>query len=76
MKLKIGKRLLFDVRSIQEASRIYCEERDKSGEGARTFPDGKIDRDYFISYNGKVWQGKRLIFSPYWKPEANEGSAK
>ena len=69
MQLTIGRRLKKDVESLEEASRIYGELRDQSGEGASTFPDGRI-RDgkttYRISYNGKVWiTARALVFDPY-----------
>lgn len=37
-----------------EASAIYCAKRDKSGEGASTFPDGEWN-GHRISYNGRIW---------------------
>jgi hypothetical protein len=69
MKLTIGKRFSAQVASLEEASRIYCKQRDLSGEGASTFPEGKVDK-YRISYNGKVWIGKwqagmAPVFNPY-----------
>lgn len=57
--LKIGRRLSVDVASLAEASDRYCAERDESGEGASTFPDGRIMENGTlkarISYNGRVW---------------------
>jgi hypothetical protein len=44
-----------------------------SGEGASTFPNGKIigaDGPHYVSYNGKVWkgkwvEGKKPVYNPY-----------
>lgn len=51
--------------NAQEASEIYCEARDTSGEGASTFPEGNW-KGHRISYNGRVWQkdGKLSIYNP------------
>lgn len=73
MKLTIGRRFMAEVPSIEEASRIYCEQRDLSDEGASTFPEGKVG-NYRISYNGKVWDGKWQtgmvpVFNPYARDE-------
>jgi len=69
MQLKIGKRHLIEVTSLAEASRIYCELRDESGEGSSTWPEGQVGQ-HRISYNGKVWLGKwessaTPVFDPY-----------
>lgn len=45
--LKIGTRGTFSVASFKEASAKYAEVRDASGEGASTFPMGKL-------YDGKI----------------------
>lgn len=37
-----------------DASRIYSAQRDFSGKGASTFPDG-LWKGKHISYNGRVW---------------------
>jgi len=42
--------------------------RSASGEGASTFPTGRIGRGVTVSYNGKVWDGSELLFDPYAKP--------
>jgi hypothetical protein len=55
MKFSIGRRMKTEVMDLQEAVDIYCHQRDNSGEGASTFPDGKIEGGYKISYNGRVW---------------------
>lgn len=72
MKLTIGKR--HSVAGIvpqgpisaqlAEASRIYCQLRDESGEGASTFPEGRA-AIYRVSYNGKVWLGANVVYDPY-----------
>jgi hypothetical protein len=69
MKLTIGRRHSIEVASLEEASRVYCDLRDESGEGASTFPNGKVGK-YRISYNGKVWLGhgpvdSQLVYDPY-----------
>jgi hypothetical protein len=58
--LRIGRRHRLEVTSLAEASRIYGELRDDSGEGASTFPDGRVGH-YRISYNGRVWDGKIVV---------------
>jgi hypothetical protein len=60
MILSIGQRVKVMVGSLAEASRVYSQLRDASGEGASTWPDGKVD-GYRISYNGRVWEGKKLL---------------
>jgi hypothetical protein len=69
MKLIIGRRHSIDVASLEEASRVYCELRDESGEGGSTFPEGKVGK-HRISYNGKVWlgawtAGEEPVYNPY-----------
>jgi hypothetical protein len=59
MTLHIG-RLSVPVRSYQHASEVYEAARDESGEGASTFPCGKITIGpnkvvAEVSYNGRVW---------------------
>lgn len=72
--LKIGRRKSIRVLSIEDASYAYQTERDMSGEGGSTFPDGVLTigaRKYHISYNGKVWNSKTSwetespVFNPY-----------
>lgn len=78
MLLYIGKRATRPVKSYKEASAIYCAERDASGEGGSTFPEGAIWADGLqvarVSYNGKVWSSltsaewtlsDQPIFDPY-----------
>lgn len=48
------------VKSFEEASKIYCARRDKSGEGASTFETASIVDENEqeigrVSYNGRVW---------------------
>ena len=57
------------VSSLGEASRLYREAVDASGEGASTFPLGRVianwrGREYTVSYNGRVWDGDRLVYDP------------
>lgn len=58
MKLTIGCKS-YTVATIEEASRLYGELRDKSGKGASKWPEGKIETEdgtvYRVSYNGRVW---------------------
>jgi hypothetical protein len=56
MKFRIGNRLTAEVTDFAEASRVYAALRDASGEGASTFPVGRLPGHY-ISYNGRVWKG-------------------
>lgn len=74
--LKIG-RARFAMRNdigpvenlYEEASRVYRSQRDKSGEGGSTFPEGVIVLDNAdiarISYNGRVWP------MDAWRPDQN-----
>jgi hypothetical protein len=59
MFLQIGRKL-FQVSSFEEASRMFCIARDKSGFGASKMRCPNIvDEDggfiARISYNGRVW---------------------
>lgn len=63
MTLEIKHRLGWkgEVANLEEASRLYCSYRDKSGEGASTWPEGIVrnaadGRRYRISYNGRIWR--------------------
>ena len=59
VKLTIGRRIQVMVPSIEVAVAVFERARDESGEGASTWPDGKIltddGRSHRISYNGRVW---------------------
>lgn len=59
VKLKIGRRT-HDVASIEEASRLYQRLRDESGEGASTWPEGRVG-EFRITYNGRIWRGDQLV---------------
>jgi hypothetical protein len=64
--LKIGRRMNIEVSDLGAAADAYSRERDASGEGASTFPDGRVVADgaiYRISYNGRVWDrsGKPVV---------------
>jgi hypothetical protein len=62
MTLHIGRRATMTVKDLREASAVYQQLRDESGEGCSTFPDGFVTRDqavYRISYNGRVWLGSK-----------------
>lgn len=66
MTLHIGSRERVRVNSLDHASEVYSERRDASGEGASTFPRGKIVQAGMViatvSYNGRLWSldGKPL----------------
>lgn len=50
----------FHVASLAQASQLYCQARDISGEGASRVPEGKVVTAEGrlvarISYNGRVW---------------------
>lgn len=62
IKLKIGRKV-FEVAGFPEASAVYQRERNASGEGASTFPVGRIPGHY-VSYNGKVWAGSPKDWAP------------
>ena len=62
--------------NMAEASKQYSEIRERSGEGASTFPAGKLlgraaGERFRVSYNGKIWnegewkQGDQPVFNPY-----------
>jgi hypothetical protein len=65
MLLRIQDRVNVELETVEDAVDFYEEERDSSGEGASTFPNGyiylhlkgKVDTIPFkmISYNGQVW---------------------
>lgn len=50
----------FHVDSLREARDVYARERDASGEGASTFPRGRVGR-YEISYNARVWLNGKSV---------------
>jgi hypothetical protein len=57
--VRIGKRE-WPVATIEEASRLFCAARDRSGRGASQTPATLIVNAegrtlYRISYNGRVW---------------------
>lgn len=57
--LKIGRRKAIPVRDLVDASVCYQLERERSGEGASTFPHGFVFNGETllaeVSYNGRVW---------------------
>lgn len=59
MFLHIGNRVVIEVSDFKDAQRVYCQKRDESGEGASTFPIGRIriagKLVATISYNGRAW---------------------
>lgn len=78
LHLQIPARAILPVDSIEQASRIYSDQREASGEGGSTFPTGLIFDEtgsvtHHVSYNGKVWLGQsrdwtaetELAFNPF-----------
>jgi hypothetical protein len=61
--LRVGS-VQFKVASVEDASRVYCAERDRWGLGASEFPTGKLGA-LRVSYNGKVWRSAECIFDPF-----------
>ena len=65
MVLKIGTRGSFTVADLRDASRVFGRERDDSGEGYSTWPDGYVwtkgKRTHRVSYNGRVWKGAVVV---------------
>lgn len=67
----MASRIIIEAETAADASAIYSEKRDRSGEGASTFPNGEWEGNR-ISYNGKVWaglgewrHGDQPIYNPY-----------
>nr|WP_293177676.1 helicase-related protein [Nannocystis sp.] len=56
------------VASLEEASDAYRRAVEASGEGASTFPAGRLvlpnETTYTISYNGRIWAGDRQVYDP------------
>lgn len=73
LALRVGtSRTLLEVADLAEASRVYCELRDRSGLGASSMPEGRIydarttRLAATLSYNGRVWDAHdRCVFDPY-----------
>jgi hypothetical protein len=64
MILRIGRRMTLEVADLPAASREYQRIRDESGEGGSTFPEGIVkggSGTYRISYNGRVWLGRKYV---------------
>ena len=65
MRLTIGRRHTVDINSLAAASVEYQRLRDASGEGASTWPTGRVrtasGQVYTITYNGRVWSGSRPV---------------
>lgn len=66
---RVAQEGLAEVWDLEDASKVYCQVRDESGEGASTFPDGLVfgsnSLAYTISYNGKVWLRDEVVYNPY-----------
>lgn len=61
MFMQLGRKR-FQVASFEQASRMFCEARDRSGNGASKTPTPLIVDENgaviaHISYNGRVWAG-------------------
>lgn len=66
-----GPEILGPFRDLAAASAGYCARRDESNEGASTFRPGLVVNGpgtevYYLSYNGRVWNGRPSD----WKPGA------
>jgi hypothetical protein len=64
------------VNSLEEASSVYCQERDAAAEGASAWPNGLITDSKtglthgYVSFNGRIWAtrqyaGDSPIYSPF-----------
>lgn len=65
MILRIGRRKL-TVATYEEASKRFCEAREKAGFGASRMPNGLVFGDdgrqvAYVSYNGRVWPGSTYV---------------
>ena len=64
--LVIGKRHRGTYRDFLSAREAYEAERNKSGEGASSFPSGTVWEPYgprvTISYNGRFWLNDKPIW--------------
>jgi hypothetical protein len=52
--------------SMEDAQRFYTMTRNRSGEGASTFPFGTLialntAAVYQVSYNARIWAGDQLV---------------
>lgn len=69
----IGSRTSVVLDSLHECSLFYQKVRDESGEGASSFPVGRIvggpEKGLVISYNGRIWR-KWSSYSPELVQEA------
>ena len=72
LTLAIGKRR-YAVATLEDASRMFCAARDKSGFGNSKInnpliyrPDGTLLG--YVSYNGRVWPGHPREWKPGIKP--------
>ena len=59
-RLSIGRRHTAACASLSDAATLFEHLRDESGEGASSWPDGRVvNREsgerFRISYNGRVW---------------------
>ena len=78
MALSIPGRGMWPVTSLAEASALYELERERSGEGASTFPTGVVVNDDVpmgrVSYNGRIWPVEPWApgVVPIYDPRSNE----
>lgn len=62
--LLIGNNWSYRVPSLAHAVQVFSRLRDASGQGASSFPDGRIlgsSTLLRISYNGRVWNGDQPV---------------
>ena len=60
LTLTIGRHE-YAVASVDEASKLYQQLRDRSGLGASKWRAGRLNNGMTISYNGRVWRGGTLV---------------
>ena len=60
LTLTIGRHK-YAVASVDEASKLYQQLRDRSGLGASRWRAGRLSNGMTISYNGRVWRGETLV---------------
>ena len=63
LTLTIGRHE-YAVASVDEASKLYQQLRDRSGLGASKWRAGRLSNGMTISYNGRVWRGETLVSEP------------
>lgn len=60
-------RVIKRIEDMAEASRLYREQRDRSGTSAEVFGKGEVwgpGRTFQIDYDGKIWDGDTVVYDP------------